>query len=74
MAIPKFDDLDAMNEGLKDCTDRELLIGLFMWLDGRQTERYNGFSRWSEIFSKMLGEDLQQIRDDVMDIKQRLKP
>ena len=73
MSIPTFDDLDAMNEGLKTCTDRELLIGLFMWLDARQNERYNGFAEWSTIFSKMLGEDLKQIQSDVMDIKWRLK-
>lgn len=45
-----------------------LLIGLFVWLDSRQAARYNLFEQWTQIFSKMLGEDMQQIRSDVTDI------
>jgi hypothetical protein len=40
-----------------------LLIGLFAWLDHRQTERYNKFAQWSQIFSKMLGDDIHTIQD-----------
>ena len=46
-----------------------LLVALFIWLDYRQTARYNLFAQWSQIFSKMLGDDMQQIRDDVTAIK-----
>jgi hypothetical protein len=47
-----------------------VLVGLFSWLDYRQTQRYNLFAQWSQVFSKMLGEDMQQIRSDVHDIKE----
>ena len=50
-----------------------LLIGLFAWLDYRQTERYNYFSRWSTIFSKMLGDDIHQIQDQISDIQNSVK-
>ncbi len=46
-----------------------LLVALFIWLDYRQTARYNLFAQWSQIFSKMLGEDMQQIGAEVTAIK-----
>jgi hypothetical protein len=46
-----------------------LLWGLFMWLDGRQTERYNKFAEWSQNFSAMLGEDIQRIQRSVEELE-----
>jgi hypothetical protein len=45
-----------------------LLIGLFAWLDHRQNERYNLFSQWTQVFSKMLGDDMRQLCTGVQTI------
>jgi hypothetical protein len=50
-----------------------LLIGLFAWLDRRQMERYNGFARWSQVFSGMLGDDIHKFQDQIEGIHESVK-
>jgi len=61
-----------------------LLIALFVWLDrrqlqrhnnleDRQTERYNLFAQWSQVFSKMLGDDVHRIQEQIDGIHESVK-